>query len=241
MVISMSASAREIHVMSGGAPKEVFALLTPRFERESGHTVRFTYAVITALQEKLAAGETADVLVLPAPVLDGLARDGKLRPDSRATFGTVGISVVVKEGAQRPDISSKDKFRDAMLAARAVIHSTPGKTPSGTHLGRVMEQLGIADAMAKKTILKPALDGGVQLVATGKADIGIYPASEVAGVNGLTVVGSLPPGIDLAIVYGAAATAAGAAPDAAAAFVRFMAAPENRPVWKEAGFTPSAD
>jgi ABC-type molybdate transport system substrate-binding protein len=104
-----------------------------------------------------------------------------------------------------------------------------------------MEQLGIADAMATKTILKPALDGGVQLVAAGKADIGIYPASEVAAVKGLTVVGSLPPGIDLAIVYGAAATTAGAAPDAAAAFVRFMAAPENRSVWKKAGFTPSAD
>lgn len=241
MVISMSASASEIHVMSGGAPKEVFALLTPRFARESGHKVRFAYAVITALQEKLAAGETADVLVLPAPVLDDLARHGKLRPDSRASFGTVGISVVVREGAPRPDISSQDKFRDVMLAARAVVHSTPGKTPSGTHLGRVMEQLGIADAMATKTILKPALDGGVQLVAAGEADIGIYPASEVAAVKGLTVVGSLPPGIDLAIVYGAAATAASAAPDAAAAFVRFMAAPENRSVWKEAGFTPSAD
>ena len=241
MVISMSASAAEIHVMSGGAPKEVFALLTPRFERASGHTVRFTYAVITALQEKLAAGETADVLVLPAPVLDGLARDGKLRADSRTIFGTVGISVVVKDGAPLPDISSKDKFRDAMLAARTVVHSTPGKTPSGTHLGRVMEQLDIADAMAAKTTFKPALDGGVELVAAGEAEIGIYPASEVAGVKGLTVVGSLPPGVDLTIVYGAAATAAGAAPDAAAAFVRFMAAPENRSVWKEAGFTPSAD
>jgi len=227
--------------MSGGAPKEVFALLTPRFERAGGHTVRFTYAVITALQEKLAAGETADVLVLPAPVLDGLARDGKLRTGSRAIFGTVGISVVVKDGAPLPDISSKDKFRDAMLAARSVVHSTPGKTPSGTHLGRVMEQLGIADAMARKTTFKPALDGGVEFVAAGEADIGIYPASEVAGVKGLTVVGSLPPGIDLAIVYGAAATAAGMAPDAAAAFVRFMAAPENRSVWKQAGFTPSAD
>jgi molybdate transport system substrate-binding protein len=237
----MSASSSEIHVMSGGAPKEVFALLTPRFERASGHTVRFTYAVITALQEKLAAGETADVLVLPAPVLDGLARDGKLRMGSRAIFGTVGISVVVKDGAPRPDISNKEKFRDVMLAARTVVHSTPGKTPSGTHLGRVMEQLGIAAAMATKTTFKPALDGGVELVAAGEADIGIYPASEVAGVKGLTVVGSLPPGVGLAIVYGAAATAAGAAPDAAAAFVRFMAAPENRSVWKEAGFTPSAD
>jgi molybdate transport system substrate-binding protein len=240
MVTSMSAPAEAIHVMSGGAPKEVFALLTPRFERQTGHQVKFTYAVITALREKLAAGERADVLVLPAPVLDALAGDGKVRADSRAIFGTVGLSVVVKGGARRPDISSKEKFRDAMLAARAVVHATPGQTPSGTHMGKVMEQLGIADAMTNKVIHRPALDGGVQLVAAGEADIGIYPASEVAGVAGLTVVGSLPPGLDLEIVYGAAVSADSAAPGAAAAFVTFMAAAENRSAWKEAGFAPPA-
>src|ERR1051325_5291 len=236
----MPVSATDIHVMSGGAPKEVFALLTPGFERQTGHKVRFTYAVITALQEKLAAGEKADVLVLPAPVLDGLARNGTVRADSRMTFGTVGISVVVKAGAPRPDISSAEKFRDAMLAARSVVHATPGQTPSGTHMGKVMEQLGIADAMAKKVVHKPALDGGVQLVAAGDADIGMYPASEVAAVEGLTIIGSLPPGLDLAIVYGGAAAATSAAPDDAAAVVRFMAAAENRAVWKNAGFTPPA-
>jgi molybdate transport system substrate-binding protein len=240
MVTGMSAPAEAIHVMSGGAPKEVFALLTPEFERQTGHQVKFTYAVITALRERLAAGEKADVLVLPAPVLDGLAGDGKVRADGRATFGTVGLSVVVKEGARRPDISSKEKFRDAVLAARAVVHATPGQTPSGTHMGKVMEQLGIADAMANKVIHRPALDGGVQLVAAGEADIGIYPASEVAGVQGLTIVGSLPPGLDLEIVYGAAVSADSAAPGAAAAFVTFMAAPENRSAWKEAGFAPPA-
>jgi molybdate transport system substrate-binding protein len=233
----MSAS-NEIHVMSGGAPKEVFALLTPRFAHQTGHQVRFTYAVITALRDKLAAGETADVLVLPAPVLDGLAKDGKVRAEGRAIFGTVGISVVVKQGARLPDISSKEKFRDAMLAASAVVHATPGQTPSGTHMGKVMEQLGIADAVAKKVIHKPALDGGVRLVAAGEADIGIYPASEVAGVDGLAVVGSLPPGLDLAIVYGAAVSADSAVPGAAADFVQFMAAAENRSVWKNAGFAP---
>jgi len=241
MVTSMSASAAEIHVMSGGAPKEVFALLTPKFETQTGNKVKFTYAVITALREKLAAGEKADVLVLPVPVLDGLAKDGKVRADARATFGIVGISVVVKEGAPKPDISTKEKFKAAMLAAHSVVHATPGKTPSGTHMGKVMEQLGIADAMAKKVIHKPALDGGVQLVAGGQADIGIYPASEVASVKGISVVGPLPAGVEFNIVYGGAASADAAAPDAAAAFVKFMAAPENRAAWKDAGFDPPAN
>ncbi len=235
---SIAGGFNRIHVMSGGAPKEVFALLERKFEQQTGNKVQFTYAVITELREKLSTGATADVLVLPMPVLDSLAEDGKVRADSRGTFGAVGIDVVVKEGAPRPDISSKEKFRAAMLAAHSVVHATPGKTPSGTHLGKVMEQLGIADAIAKKVILKPALDGGVQLVAAGQAEIGIYPASEVTGVKGLTFVGPLPAEINLEIVYGAAVTTDSAAPSAASAFVKFMAAPENRPVWKEGGFEP---
>ena len=78
----------------------------------------------------------------------------------------------------------------------------------------------------------------MQLVAGGEAEIGIYPASEVASVKGLTIVGPLPAGVDLNIVYGGAAAAGSAAPDAAAAFVKFMAAPENRGAWKDAGFEP---
>ena len=236
VLTSTPVPSAEIRVMSGGAPKEVFALLAPKFEQQTGHKMTFVYEVITALREKLAAGEKADVLVMPVPALDGYAKDGKVRADARATFGTVGISVVVKEGTPRPDVSTKEKFREAMLAARSVVHATPGKTPSGTHMGKVMEQLGIADAMAKKVVHKPALDGGVELVANGQADIGIYPASEVAAVKGLTVVGPLPVGIDLTIVYGGAATAGSA--EAAAAFVKFMAAPENRAAWKHAGFDP---
>jgi molybdate transport system substrate-binding protein len=238
MGVSMSASAAEIQVVSGGAPKEVFALLTPKFEQQTGNKVKFTYAVITAILEKLKAGDKADVLILPVPVLDALAKEGKVRADARAAFGTLGISVAVKEGAPKPDISTKEKFKAAMLAAKSVVHATPGQTPSGNHMAKVIDELGIADAMKAKTIHKPALDGGVQLVASGEAEMGIYPASEVAGIKGISIVGPLPAGVDFTIVYGGAAMTGGAAPDAAAAFVKFMAAPENREVWKEAGFEP---
>lgn len=227
----------DIHVLSGGAPQGAFAILTPKFERASAHKVAYVFEVTSALDARLAAGEKADVLVLPVPLLDGFAKAGKLREDAHATFGSVAVSVVVKAGAPKPDISTKENFRAVMLAARSIVHATPGKTPSGTHLGKVMQQLGIAEAIAGKTIHKPALDGGVEVVASGQAEIGIYPASEVAAVKGLSVVGPLPAGIDLTIVYGGAATAG--SDEAAAVFVRFMAAPENRGAWKAAGFEPA--
>jgi molybdate transport system substrate-binding protein len=89
-----------------------------------------------------------------------------------------------------------------------------------------MAELGIAEAIAGKTLHKPALDGVVVVIADGKAEIGIYPASEVALVEGLDVVGSLPPGIDLTIVYGGAATKGSG--DAAADFIRFIASALRR-------------
>jgi molybdate transport system substrate-binding protein len=234
-----SAMADEIRVMSGGAPKELFAHLTPKFEQQTGHKVQFTYVLITALREKVAAGEKADVLVMPVPILDGFTKDGKVRADARGVFGTVAISVIVKEGAAKPDISTVDKFRETLLAARSVVHATPGKTPSGIHMGKVLEQLGITDAIAKKVVHKPALEDGVELVANGQAEIGIYPTSEVVEFKGITIVGPLPRGIDLAILYGGAAMTGTSA--AAADFVKFMAAPENRAAWKHAGFEPPGD
>jgi len=230
------AAASTIRVFSGGATQGAFAVLTPNFIAQTGHKVDYIFEVTAALDARLAAGEKADVLVLPVPILDTYAKAGKLRADARAVFGNLGVSVVVKAAAPKPDISTKEKFRAAMLAARSIVHATPGKTPSGTHLGKVMQELGIADAIADKTMHKPALDGGVEVVADGKAEIGIYPASEVAMVKGLDVVGPLPAGIDLTIVYGGAATAGSG--DAAAAFVKFMAAPEHRAAWRDAGFVP---
>jgi molybdate transport system substrate-binding protein len=230
--------AAEIHVMSGGAPKEVLKVLTPQFEKLSGHTVKFTYAVITELRKRLDAGEKADMVLLPLPVIDGYIKDGKMRTDSRTALANVGIAVIVRQGAAKPDIASKDAFRKAMLAAKSVVHSTPTATPSGAHMAKVWVDLGIADAMGKKVIHRPALDGGVALVANGEAEIGIYPASEVAHEKGITVVGPLPPGAQSETIYSAAALTDAAAPEPAMAFIKFLAAPEHRKVWKDAGFAP---
>ncbi len=238
LLFAGSGMASEIHVMSGGAPKEVFSVLVPKFEQQTGNKVKLEYAVITALRQKIAAGEQADVFVMPVPALDRLQKEGKVQSEGRRTFGTVGVSVIVKEGAKEPDISSEENFKAAMLAARSIVHATPGQTPSGDHMAKVMSQLGIDSEIKNKVIFRPALDGGAQLVAAGDAEIGIYPTSEVAHVKGIKIVGTLPRGIVLDTIYGGATAATTEKKDAANAFVSFMAAPENRAAWKEAGFAP---
>ena len=157
-----------IRIMSGGAPKEIFLQLTPQFERQSGHKVDYVFAVMSALRDKLAAGEKADVLVMPTNILDGYQKDNVVRAQGRAVLGLVSVNAVVRTGAAKPDLSTPEKVKQAMLNSRAITHATPGATPSGTHMGKLVEQLGIADAMKGKIIHRPALEGGVQLLRAGR-------------------------------------------------------------------------
>lgn len=237
-MIATAAPAAEIRVMSGGAPREGFSLLVPQFERQTGHKVTLIFAVPSVVREKLKAGEPADVLVMVQPDIDAAIKDGKVRPDTRAAFGTYGLSIVVQEGKPKPDVSTREKFREAMIAARSVAHSPPVQTPSGTYVHKMLEQLGLADIMAKKVIHRSLLSGGAQSVVSGEAEIGVYATSEVMKVKGLTVVGPLPEGLQPNIVYMLGVTTDSAAADAAGAFVKFISAPDNRKSWTEVGFGP---
>jgi molybdate transport system substrate-binding protein len=191
---------------------------------------------MSALRERVAAGEAADVLVMPTNILDEYQRSGIVRTQGRAILGLVSVNAVVRTGAPIPDLSSVDAVKRTMLASRAIVFATPGATPSGTHMGKLVEQLGIADAMKGKIIHRPALEGGVQLVASGEAEIGFYPKSEVINIEGLTLAGPLPADIQLTTIYGAAVTSASGAPDAAVAFIAFMRDPAHRGVWTRGGF-----
>jgi molybdate transport system substrate-binding protein len=238
MMTTKPASAAEIHVLSAGAPKEGLALLTPAFEKQTGHTVKYTFAVISDIRQRLQAGEKTDLLIFQRPDIETFLKSGKLRPDGWALFGNVDVVVIAREGAPLPDISTVQSFRDALLKARAVVHATPTATPSGAHMAKVIERLGIGEELQKKVIHRPALDGGVELVANGEADIGVYPASEVTHVKGVTIVGPLPGELQLVFVYGAAVPTDNAAPEPALALVKFLSEPANRIHWKQAGFEP---
>ena len=226
--------------MSGGAPKEVLAVLTPEFEKKTGHEVHFTYIVISAIQQKLAAGEKPDMVLMPVAAIEGRVKDGTFRDDARATLGTVRVGLIVRDGAAKPDISSLETFKQAMLGAKSVVHANPAATPSGAHFAKVWGQLGIADALKPKLTFRNALDGGVAAVSRGEAEIGLYPLSEVIHEKGVTVVGLIPPQVQLNNLYGAAVLTANAAPEPATAFVRFLADPSNAKHWKDGGFEVAA-
>ncbi len=236
---SRNRALADIQVLTGGAPKEVLIELIPEFERKTGHKVHVAYAVITVIRQKLAAGEKPDVVMIPAPVLAAEAKAGLVRDVPRRDLGTVRIGVVVRDGTPKPDVSTVDKFKAAVLSAKSMVHSNPTATPSGAHLGKVWEKLGVADVVNAKVTHLSSLDGGVQAIVDGKVEIGFYPVSEIISVKGVTLVGLLPKDVQLDTVYAGGVHAASAAADAAIAFVNFLADPAHASTWKKAGFEPA--
>jgi len=228
----------DINILSGGAPKEALLVLTPEFEHRTGHRIKYTYAVISEIQKKLAAGATPDMVFMPVPALDALIKTGVLKAP-RAVLGGVGIGVIVREGAPHPDISTPESFRNALVNARAVVHANPTATPSGAHLAKVTKELGLDTELQQKLTYSNALDGGVQRITTGEADIGIYPVSEVIAVKGIALVGLLPPALQSLIVYGAGVLAGSASLAAAEAFISFLTDRAHRAIWTQAGFEPA--
>ena len=136
-------SADELRVYSGGAPQETLKLLAPEFEKATGHRVAFTFAVVGAIQQRLEAGEKADVVLLPAPLIDALEKAGKIRPDSRSLLARVAIAVVVRADAPKPDISTPEALRAALTQARSITHADPQATPGGRHIAALLKQWDI--------------------------------------------------------------------------------------------------
>jgi molybdate transport system substrate-binding protein len=228
----------DIRVMSGGAPKEVLAVLTPEFEKRTGHKVHFTYIVISAIQQKLAAGEKPDMVLMPAPALEAQVKAGIMRDAPRPNLGIVRIGLVVREGAARPDVSTLEGFKKAILEAKSVVHANPAATPSGAHLAKVWEQLGIADAIKAKATHRNALDGGVAAISKGDVEAGLYPVSEIIHEKGVALAGLIPAEVQLNTVYATGVLAANAAPEPALAFIKFLTDPSNATHWKDGGFEP---
>ena len=200
-------SAAELRVYSGGAPQETLKLLAPEFEKATGHRVAFTFAVVGAIQQRLEAGEKADVVLLPAPLIDALEKKGKIRPDSRSLLARVGIAVVVGADAPKPDVSTPGALRAALTQARSITHADPQATPGGRHIAALLKQWDITETPQRRIAPKSAISGGAELIANGEVDIGLYLLSEVLTVKGVAVAGMLPPALQNYIVYAGAVLA----------------------------------
>jgi len=176
-----------------------------------------------------------DIVIIAAPNIDNLISGGKLVKGSRTDFARSGIGIAVRTGLPKPDVSSADAVKRAVLAANSVAYSSG---PSGFYLGDLFQKMGIADQIKGKVLQPPS---GVQvgeLVARGEADLGFQQISELLHVPGIDYLGPLPVGIQKITVFSAGLHTAAPTPDAAKALMKFLTSPEAAPIIRRTGMEP---
>ena len=215
------AHAAELQVLTAGAYRAVLADLAPAIERDTGQRLLIRNATGGAVADAVRGGDPVDLVVLPPANGEALGPLlGPLQP-----LAKVGIGVAVKAGAPRPDISSPEALRAAVLAARAPAWIDPAAGgSSGIYLSKLWERWGIAGALAPKAVL---VGGGLvaDKLRDGTADLAFQQLSELGGHGDVDVVGPLPAPIQNWTVYAGAVPARSAQPAAARQVLEYLAGP----------------
>jgi molybdate transport system substrate-binding protein len=225
----------DIRVLSSIATREAYLELVPQFETVSGAKVGTTWAGTTDIMKRMAAGETHDLVIISSRELEALIRQGRIVPGSRVDIAKSGIGVAVRAGAPRPDISSAEALKRALLAAGTVGYTSG---PSGVYMAALIERMGIAAAVKPKHRGVPS--GGTigTIVASGEAEIGFQQMSELVHIPGITVVGPLPADIQCITVFSCGVHAGAANPEGAHSLARFLSAPATHAVYARHGLEP---
>lgn len=195
--------AAELKLLTAGAFKSTVLALLPEYERTSGNKVSVENDTVGALMKRIEAGESFDVVVMTPAAVDKLASEGKVISGSRTNLARVGVGVMVKAGASKPDISTVEAFKKALLEAKSISFIDPASGgSSGIYVEKLLERLGIADQVKPKEKLK---QGGyvADYVESGQAELGIHQISEIVPHAGVTLVGPLPKEIQNYTVYAA--------------------------------------
>ncbi len=201
------------------ATRLVLAELAAVFERTRGRELRVVSIGGVDAARRVRDGERFDGVVLAAAVIDSLIAEGKALAGSRVDLMHSGVSIAVPEGAPRPDVGDEDAVRQAVLAAPSIGYSTG---PSGVHLIGLFEHWGIADAIRSRLVQAPSGVPVARLLAEGRVTLGFQQLSELLHVPGITVVGPLPPSIQITTTFSGAVAATCAESDAALAVLQFM-------------------
>jgi molybdate transport system substrate-binding protein len=239
-LLARRAAAAEVSVFSSGGLNAAYLALVPEFQRATGHTLTSIGAssmgaAPDAIPQRLARGEPADVLLLADGGLPPLEARGFIRPGSRVDIARSLIGACVREGAPKPDISTLNAFRQALLNAASIAYSA---SASGVYIETEMfHRLGIHDQVMPKArrILSERV---ATIVARGEAEIGFQQVSEIVTVPGITYLGTIPEEVQLPTIFCAVITANARQPEAAAALIRFLASPEAAPALRRTGLEP---
>ncbi len=184
------AQAAELKVLCSNGLREVVLELAPQFERATGHKLDLTFGLAAAFKQKIEDGEPFDVAVLTPAFIDETVKLHKVSADTRAVIARAGNGLAIRAGAPRPDISTPEAFKVALINARSIAYAKAGQ--SGVYFVGLIDRLGIADAINVKSRAEAS---GVEVgaaVARGDAELGVLPVSEILPIKGVQLLGPFP-------------------------------------------------
>jgi molybdate transport system substrate-binding protein len=235
LLMSNIVQAAEINVLSSNAIRQAYLELVPQFEKSSGHTVRTIWAGTNDIVKRIAAGETYDLIIMSADALEKLVKDGTIMAGTRVNLVKSGVGVAVKAGAPKPDLSSGDAVKKALIAAKSVGYSSG---PSGVYLQSMFAKMGIADELKIKSKQTQPGTPVANIIRSGEAELGFQQVSELVHEKGIDYIGPLPADIQHLSLFAGGVHKAAKQPDAAKALTKFLTDPSIAPVIKKHGLEP---
>ncbi len=226
-----------LKVLSGNGPRAAVCELCRQFAHTTGSTIDLQFDVNPEVVRRGEADEAFDVAVGNPSTIEQLIAAGKVVPGSRRDLGHSGLAVAVRSGAPKPDISTVEAFKRALLASKAV--AFPGKGASGIYFVGLLDRMSIKDEM--KSRLKPmAAEDTVEVVARGEADMVVVVATRITGVPGVDVAGPIPADLQTKIGFAAGLAKNARDVDAAKALIRFLSAPSAAATLRAKGVEPAS-
>lgn len=227
-----------LRILSGGAAQGLVDSLALKFREMTGITIEGEFGAVGTMADKLRAGTPADVLILTTAVLDALARDGLVASSAATDVGLVETAVAVRASDPAVHIDAADALRDALRGCDAFFVPDTKASTAGQHIAKVLGLLGITEEMNPRLREFPNGATAMRHLATSDAarPIGCTQTTEILNTPGLTLVGPLPPGCELATMYAATPTVKAENAATARALIDLLTAPDQRALRQRAGF-----
>lgn len=224
----------DISVLCTLGIRSVLVDIADAFTRSEGLSFSARYQSSIALMDRIAKGESADVAIITDTGITTLIGQGKVLAQSRRDVAAAGIGLAVRAGAAKPDMSTPEALKRALLAARSITYTVTGA--SGLHFADLIERLGIAHEVNVKATRRDGLAG--ELAARGEVDIAVQQISELMQVKGIDIIGPLPAELQKTTTFSAGIFTTAKNPANAAALIAWLSTPETAAIIKAKGLEP---
>jgi molybdate transport system substrate-binding protein len=227
-----------LNVLSGGAAQGLVASVAAKYKELTGLDIAGEFGAVGAMADKLRKGTPSDVVILTAPIIAAIAQENWVVPGSIADVGRVETAMAVRAGDSKLTVKDAAGLREALLAADAIFVPDMVTSTAGIHVSKVLQQLGISEAVATRLKMHPNGATAMRHLAASNAlrPIGCTQSTEIISTPGVVLSGSLPAGCELVTMYTAAVTTRAVHATQAQALIHLLTGVDQRELRHRAGF-----